>query len=70
MLEKLATRLREHHAAAIAIEQVLPEFHFEIRDLAAQGRLANRQKSGGMREAAEFGNVAEILELLEIQWKA
>ena len=67
---KLATGLREHHAAAVAIEQVLTEFHFEFRDLTAQGRLANRQKSGGMREAAEFGDVAKILELLEIQWTA
>ena len=64
------TRLREHHAAAIAVEQVLPKLRFEFRDLTAQGRLANRQESGGMRETAEFSDVAKIFELFEIQWPA
>ena len=67
VLEQLATCLSQHHAASIAVEQVLTKFRFEIRDLTAQGWLANREESGGMRETAEFSDVAKIFELFEIQ---
>jgi hypothetical protein len=67
VLEQLASSLREHHAASIAVEQVLAKLRFEIRNLAAQSRLADRQECGGMREAAEFGDVAKVFELFQIQ---
>ncbi len=66
VLEQLATGLGKHHAAAVTVKQVLTKLHFQVRDLTAQGRLANRQESGGMSETAEFSHMAKIFELFEI----
>jgi hypothetical protein len=67
VFEELAACLCEHHAAAVAVKQILPKFQFEVRDLTAQGGLPNREESGGIGETAELSNVAKIFELFEIQ---
>jgi len=52
--------------AAIAQQQVLPQFHFEQADLAAQRGLGDVEHPGRAREAAEFGHADEIFELLQV----
>ena len=53
-------------AAAVAHQQVLPQFHFEQAHLARQRGLGHVQRLRGPGEAAELGHPDEILELLEI----
>jgi hypothetical protein len=67
VFEQAAPGFREHDAAAVAFEQVLAEFEFELAYLAAQRRLHHRQVPGSAREAAELGDVLEVFELLQVQ---
>ena len=43
-----------------------PQLDFQLPHLAAQRRLHHGQKGGGAGEAAEFRDVAEVLELFQI----
>ena len=60
------SRIGEHHAASIAVEQALPEFDLQLPHLAAQGRLHHGEEGRRAGEAAELRDMAEILELLQI----
>jgi hypothetical protein len=66
VLQQAGAGIGEHHAATIAVEEVLAEFHFQLPHLAAQRRLHHGQKRGGAREAAEFRDVPKIFELFQI----
>jgi hypothetical protein len=64
MFQQARPRIGKDHATAIALEQVLTEFHFELAHLTAQGGLDHREKGRGAREAAEFRDMAKVFELL------
>ena len=46
--------------AAVADQQVLPQFHFKLPHLPAERGLCYPQRVGRLAEAAEFGNVTEL----------
>src|SRR5260370_21683810 len=66
MFQQACAGIREHHTATVALEKVLTQFNFELAYLAAQRRLHHRQKRSCPREAAQFGDVAKVLQLFQI----
>ena len=66
MIEQQLARLGGHGAAAVAHQQVLPQLDFEQAHLAAERGLRHVELHRGTREAAQFGDADEILELLEV----
>jgi hypothetical protein len=66
VLQQPRAGIGEHHAAAVAVEQVLAQLDLQLPHLPAQGRLHHGQKRRGAREAAELGDVAKVFELLQV----
>ena len=66
MFEQARARIGKHDAAAVALEQILPQFHLQLADLAAQCRLYHRKECGGAGEAAEFRDMPEVFELFQV----
>jgi hypothetical protein len=56
----------EGHTAAIAVEQRLAQLDLERAYLARQRRLSHLQEGSRAREAAHFGHLREVLELLQV----
>jgi len=63
MLEQLRSRLGQGHTPAVAFQQILTAFEFQLANLAAQGGLNHRQEGGGAGKTAEFRDMPKILEL-------
>ncbi|SPA36986.1 hypothetical protein CBM2606_A110085 [Cupriavidus taiwanensis] len=61
-----ATRSGRHHAMRDAIEQLLPEFFFQPRDLHAERRLHDIQALGRARDRAVLEQRDEVLDLFEV----
>ena len=68
MIEQPLAGLRQRDAASIAHKQGLAQFGFKAAYLAAECRLRDIEHDGGLAEAAQFGHVHEVFELLEIHW--
>jgi hypothetical protein len=66
VLQQALARFGHAHPAAVAGEQGLPEFDFELAHLPAQRRLGDIEQGGGAREAAQFGDMQKIRELLDV----
>jgi hypothetical protein len=64
--EQPLARLGRGDAAAVAVEQRLLELDFELAHLVAQGRLRDRQHHRGAAEAAELGDMHEVIELAQV----
>ena len=66
MFDKALAGIGHADAAAIAIQQILFQLDLKQADLAAQGWLGNRQQCRRFGEAAQFGDMQEIIELFDI----
>jgi hypothetical protein len=66
MFEQLRSCLGQRDAAAVAIQQSLAAFEFQLSNLPAQRGLYHRQEGGGTGKTAEFRDVPKVLELLEV----
>ena len=63
MVQQQLARLRSAYgAAAVARQQVLPQFHFEQPHLAAERGLRDVERGRGTGEAAELGDPDEVFE--------
>jgi hypothetical protein len=56
VLEVGDTRVREPYGARLAVEELGAQVPFEVRDVAADARLAAERVLGGRREPAEVDN--------------
>ncbi|MHC2599647.1 hypothetical protein ACVL92_000461 [Bradyrhizobium liaoningense] len=72
--EQKPAGLGQHHAAAVAGEQIGAQLVFQELDLPAERRLRHAQRVGSLGEAAELRHATEGPELPEIHacqsWKA
>ena len=66
MFEQQAPGFGRGHAAAVADQEVLPQFHLQQPDLTAQGRLGDVERDRCAGETAEFGDAYEVFELFEV----
>ena len=66
MVQQQLAGLGGYGAAAVAHQQVLPQFHFQQPHLAAERGLRDVQRDGGTGEAAELGDPDEVFELPQI----
>ena len=66
MIEQALAGVGQRDAAAVAQEELLAQFGLEAAHLAAERGLRDVEHHGSLAEAAEFGDVDEIFELLEI----
>ena len=66
VFEQPPARLGERHAAPGAHEQGLTQFDLERAHLAAECRLHDGEPVRGAGVAAEFGDLDEVFELLQI----
>ena len=57
---------RQRDATAVAVEEGLAQLDLQAAHLAAQRGLRNAQHAGGAGEAAEFGDLHEVFDLLQI----
>ena len=58
--------LGHRHAPAVAQQQGLAQIGLQQPDLAAQRWLGNVQHAGGLAEAAQLGDMDEIVELAKV----
>jgi hypothetical protein len=65
VLEVGDTRVREPYGARLAVEELGAQVPFEVRDVAADARLAAERVLGGRREPAEVDNAQVAREPLE-----
>ena len=66
MREQALASIRQRDAAAIAVKQYLLQLDLKVTNLMAERRLRNRQEGRSLGEAAEFRDVDEVVELLNI----
>ena len=66
VVEQPLAGVGQRDAAAVAQEQLLAQFGLEAAHLAAERGLRDVEHHGSLAEAAEFGHVHEIFELLEV----
>jgi len=68
--QQQAAGFGRHRSAAVARQQVLPQFHLQKPHLAAECRLGNAEGGGGPRESAQLGHPDEVFDLFEIHAQA
>ena len=67
VLDQQARRVGEPHAAALAREQLMPDFLLELRQLLRHRRGRHVQRFGGGLHAAERGDGVQRAETVDVQ---